>query len=948
MRSLFLSALTAILFLVSPRLTFAQALPTDFKLSITSGGAAPWSEKTRVTIDNAGQANYVRYTSGNPPAILAESTFTVAPADLQNLWQTVQDSSFSSLPSDLSDSTARDGMMAKLAITANGTSHQVTIRNVAQPAVQAIIGLLNTIIPPSLQLPYTPPEKFNVVPIDPCNSLGRMPGLRPSGDSRFRSSLDPKIRAWADRVARPASVADEPPHPGSMVAYALALRDALLRNIATLTSKGEFFGDAVSISVDNRNVPPANTVSMTFYMEYWGPLATPGNINAIELDIAKKWGGLKTTSGKDIEVGFVDRTNTTTTAPPGTPGFHEIHLVPHGAVRSVVNGGPTVNQGVGDCTWALGEDPGTYGHEAGHLLGLPDRYVDFNKQPNGSWVNAKTGQSYANDDAFASYYASKYPPITADAAKNFLSKVDLAGMPQDGAENDLMAVVKKAPTQADIDQIASAPGLEVNVPEGTILSNRSGGEQNLVVTRAEQVYAPPGGTRVLNGIYAACIDHNKESPSRMGVFDVTPPLKDWTGILAASYLAKLMHFVDSTRLYCGYDLTTQEAIWRLSDNEVSGYPTDVDSLLIMAGVNIGNEMLDFPRLGGGTWTDTSSHLFIPTALFVADISPAFASAQVGIPTAFSGHFARPPEVKSPVSVSWTVSGPTGQTAALAGTDSTASLTPARSGVYQLALTFSYDDSALGHRTFSSDRKAYAIVPDANTETFEHNTITDAFPWTTSGDVPWTISHTTSQTGNASASPVGLGPGQTSTLAIKVSLPTDSVLVFSVRTASANAFDALVLAVDSVNASYFSGLADWSVQKVNLRAGNHVLTWTAKGAFAGVLNAVWVDNVFFPGATAMTSVAAAAPAVPRTFVLNQNFPNPFNPSTSIRYALPHRSYVTLTVFNTLGQQVAQLVDGEIDAGYHEIQFNANNLASGVYFYRMQAGSFVETKSLCILK
>jgi len=131
---------------------------------------------------------------------------------------------------------------------------------------------------------------------------------------------------------------------------------------------------------------------------------------------------------------------------------------------------------------------------------------------------------------------------------------------------------------------------------------------------------------------------------------------------------------------------------------------------------------------------------------VADISPAFASAQVGIPTAFSGHFARPPEVKSPVSVSWTVSGPTGQTAALAGTDSTASLTPARSGVYQLALTFSYDDSALGHRTFSSDRKAYAIVPDANTETFEHNTITDAFPWTTSGDVPWTISHTTSQTG----------------------------------------------------------------------------------------------------------------------------------------------------------------------------------------------------------
>ncbi len=90
------------------------------------------------------------------------------------------------------------------------------------------------------------------------------------------------------------------------------------------------------------------------------------------------------------------------------------------------------------------------------------------------------------------------------------------------------------------------------------------------------------------------------------------------------------------------------------------------------------------------------------------------------------------------------------------------------------------------------------------------------------------------------------------------------------------------------------------------------------------------------------------SVPSEFNLDQNYPNPFNPSTVIRYEILTRSHVTLAVFNTLGQKVAELVNGEMDAGYHKIQFNATNLASGVYFYRIQAGSYVETKSLCILK
>ena len=85
-----------------------------------------------------------------------------------------------------------------------------------------------------------------------------------------------------------------------------------------------------------------------------------------------------------------------------------------------------------------------------------------------------------------------------------------------------------------------------------------------------------------------------------------------------------------------------------------------------------------------------------------------------------------------------------------------------------------------------------------------------------------------------------------------------------------------------------------------------------------------------------------------FSLEQNYPNPFNPGTTIRYSLPSRSHVTLTVFNMLGQEVALLQNGEQEAGYHEVKFDGSGLSSGVYFYRMQAGDFVQTRRLLLLR
>ncbi|MCZ6702985.1 MAG: T9SS type A sorting domain-containing protein, partial [Ignavibacteria bacterium] len=88
--------------------------------------------------------------------------------------------------------------------------------------------------------------------------------------------------------------------------------------------------------------------------------------------------------------------------------------------------------------------------------------------------------------------------------------------------------------------------------------------------------------------------------------------------------------------------------------------------------------------------------------------------------------------------------------------------------------------------------------------------------------------------------------------------------------------------------------------------------------------------------------------PFSFILNQNYPNPFNPTTSIRYALSNRQYVTIKVYDVQGTMVAALVNEEQPASSYEVEWNASNFPSGVYFYQLKTGSFVQTKKMMLLK
>jgi hypothetical protein len=97
-----------------------------------------------------------------------------------------------------------------------------------------------------------------------------------------------------------------------------------------------------------------------------------------------------------------------------------------------------------------------------------------------------------------------------------------------------------------------------------------------------------------------------------------------------------------------------------------------------------------------------------------------------------------------------------------------------------------------------------------------------------------------------------------------------------------------------------------------------------------------------------SAVSQQSAVVKDFALHQNYPNPFNPSTKIEFSVPKSTFVTVKVFNLLGEEVATLASREFNAGRYTVDWNANNAPTGVYFYRLTAGSFVDTKRMMLMK
>ncbi len=108
------------------------------------------------------------------------------------------------------------------------------------------------------------------------------------------------------------------------------------------------------------------------------------------------------------------------------------------------------------------------------------------------------------------------------------------------------------------------------------------------------------------------------------------------------------------------------------------------------------------------------------------------------------------------------------------------------------------------------------------------------------------------------------------------------------------------------------------------------------------------NIWYNGSSLTTGINPISVTVPERYTLSQNYPNPFNPITKINFSIPKNNLVTIKVYNSLGKEVAMLVNGTYSAGEYEVSLNGASLSSGVYFYKITAGEFTETKKMLMTK
>ena len=113
------------------------------------------------------------------------------------------------------------------------------------------------------------------------------------------------------------------------------------------------------------------------------------------------------------------------------------------------------------------------------------------------------------------------------------------------------------------------------------------------------------------------------------------------------------------------------------------------------------------------------------------------------------------------------------------------------------------------------------------------------------------------------------------------------------------------------------------------------------------SSVQIDEIWYNERPDGLTISDEAPIATR-FVLGQNYPNPFNPTTNIRFNIPETASTKLTVFNVMGEEVATLVNGVMQAGGHTVSWNASNMPTGVYFYQLESANFSQTKKLLLVK
>jgi len=251
--------------------------------------------------------------------------------------------------------------------------------------------------------------------------------------------------------------------------------------------------------------------------------------------------------------------------------------------------------------------------------------------------------------------------------------------------------------------------------------------------------------------------------------------------------------------------------------------------------------------------------------------------------------------------------------------------------------------------FSANDEFSVTVYDSyyyNIESYEAGTFDGSY-WGFSGNAGWSLDNTVAFDGTYSAKSNTITHNQKAEMSIEADYPTAGKISYKGKASCEAGYDHLRFYIDGVEKKKISGNTAWLDGAFDVEAGSHIFKWsyTKDASSSSYSDCVWVDYITLLGGR---TTGIENEVVPVETELMQNYPNPFNPSTRISFATSENGYAKLSVFNQKGELVQNIFEGELNKGNHSYEFNASDLTSGIYFYKLETKNASYMKKMMMLK
>ncbi|MBN1967851.1 MAG: T9SS type A sorting domain-containing protein [Candidatus Delongbacteria bacterium] len=268
--------------------------------------------------------------------------------------------------------------------------------------------------------------------------------------------------------------------------------------------------------------------------------------------------------------------------------------------------------------------------------------------------------------------------------------------------------------------------------------------------------------------------------------------------------------------------------------------------------------------------------------------------------------------------------------------------PARNEITVGTLSFHTIDNLGNEDTFDGYDIQWLNIIFDGFETGDFTTV----DWTFSGNEDWIISNTGAYEGMYCAQSGDIDDSETSVMEVTLDDLTASAISFFYKVDSESNYDKFSFSIDGVEKINESGNISWTEVSYPTTAGSHTFQWkySKDSSVSNGSDCAWIDNITFP----LPVVSITDTLIPAEISISQNYPNPFNPETIINFSVPSTNDVKISVFNSNGQFVSELVNNKFNRGNYSTKFDGSKLTSGVYYYQLTSGSKIITRKMMLIK